>query len=95
MYYAKARSLQYANIGGSMNNLEYIGIHVDGRSELDEKVLEFISDYIKEAVYRIDTRVKKINRITLAEELGTDRQRISRICKTLGITHIFDDCAKK
>jgi hypothetical protein len=70
-----------------MNSLEYIGIHSDGRSNLDQFVLRSMETYIKKVA---DTMPGPVTRITLAQALKTDRQRISRICKTLGITNIFD-----
>lgn len=70
-----------------MNTLEYIGIHTDRRSKIDDYVLDCLTDYIGAVAERID---QPVTRIKLAAALGTDRQRISRICKTLEITDIFD-----
>lgn len=70
-----------------MRSLEFIGIHSDGRSNLDQFVLRSMENYIKEVA---GSMPGPVTRITLAEALKTDRQRISRICKTLEITGIFD-----
>ena len=71
-----------------MNTLEYIGIHTDGRSDLDKYILNSLSVYIKGVAFDM---VGPVTRITLAKAMGTDRQRISRICKTLKINDVFDN----
>lgn len=78
-----------------MKSVEYIGIHSDRRSSLDEFILDTMKGFLTRTAMIMRSNDEIVTRITLAEKLNTDRQRISRICKTLEITNIFDAPRKK
>jgi hypothetical protein len=74
-----------------MSDKSQIGVLVNRPGDFDEFMTGYIKRYILNSAMFMITCGRQVDRTSLASELGMSRNRVTRITKLLGITHIFKD----
>jgi hypothetical protein len=72
-----------------MNRTKSFGIQLDNESRFDDWCRRVIAEYIETRAKELHRSKKTVTISGLACVLEIDRERLSRICKKLEITHIF------